>query len=336
MDCIVCSKPVPRDGRSLKCSDCGFPYHLGQACSGISESTFKSMSAANKEKWRCRTCRTGDARSGASASGHCEHDDASGFGAQLAAVNQKLNHLVSLKASVDTLLQLPAKVDHLLALKPTVDKLSETISEVKESIGFFSAKYDSLLSSVTSNEQTIRGLQSEVSSLKVNVSDQASQIQRLQLEMNDAEQYTRLPNMEIHGLPCFPNENLEKSVHDIAQKLGLSAFQPSDILAVHRLSSRRDRTPDVIVKFASVKAKDKWMAARGRLRSLHESGDLPRLFLNDNLTRTNKALFWQTRTRGKEKRYRFIWVKNGKIFAKKDEGHPLIRVNCVADVDKIV
>lgn len=309
---------------------------MGQACSGIADSTFKAMGTANKEKWRCRTCRTGEARLGTPLSEARAHADSSKSGADMAVVNQKLDRLLTLKESVDTLLQLSAKVDILLALKPAVDKLADTVSGIEKSIAFLSSKYDTLLARTTSNEQTVKSLRTEVETLKENLSAQTSQVQRLQLELNDSEQYSRLPNMEIQGLSFSPNEDLERRLCDLAPKIGLSTFQPSDILAVHRLPAKKDKEPAVIVRFASVKLKEKWMAARNKLRSLRESDDSRHLFFNDNLTRANKELFWKTRTLGKGKGYRFIWVKNGKLFAKKDEGHSLIRVNCEADLEKIV
>lgn len=59
------------------------------------------------------------------------------FFAQLGAVDEKLDILLSLKENVDFLLQLPAKVDHLLSLKPVVNRLSDTVSAVQTSIELF-------------------------------------------------------------------------------------------------------------------------------------------------------------------------------------------------------
>lgn len=78
------------------------------------------------------------------------------------------------------------------------------------------------------------------------------------------------------------------------------------------------------------------MAARGRLKNLCQTDNDPKLFFNDNLTQANRELFWLTRTRGKESRFRFVWLKNAKIFAKKEEGSPVIRINTVRDLAKLV
>lgn len=320
----------------MTCSECTFSYHLGQSCSGIADSTFTTMGAGKRDKWRCRTCRTGEARPNASAPRESLQAEPLDFSAQLTIVNKKLDVLLSLKESVNTLLQLPPKVDHLLALKPLVDKLTNTVEEVQKAAEFFSAKYDTLVAEVTSQGQVVKELQGEVGMLRENVSSQSAEIHRLKSELNDSEQHSRRANLEIKGVVVTPNEDLPKFVSELAIKIGLDHFQASDILAVHRLPARRDKVPDIIVKFASVGMKDSWMNGRGRLRTLHAMGSEPLLFFNENLTRVNRELFWMTRTRGKENRYKFVWVKNGRIFAKKDESHTLVRVNSVADLEKIV
>lgn len=78
------------------------------------------------------------------------------------------------------------------------------------------------------------------------------------------------------------------------------------------------------------------MAKRGTLRLLSQKGCLPKLYFSDNLTRTNKELFWQARQKGKAQGYKFVWVKRAKIFAKKSENSELVRINQLADIDKIV
>ncbi|KAM7284579.1 serine/arginine repetitive matrix protein 1, partial [Ixodes scapularis] len=113
-------------------------------------------------------------------------------------------------ASVDSLGVLSAKLDELLALGPTVECLQTTVKDVETSIGDFSAKYNSPLTLATANNQTVKALQAEVSDLQAKVSpdSQATEILKIRTEQNDSEQYSRLANMELHGLPTSPGENL--------------------------------------------------------------------------------------------------------------------------------
>lgn len=331
LECIACLKPVARDGRVMACAECSHVYHLGQ-CSGIADSTFTTMGLAKREKWRCRTCRAGESRSGSNDGSQAE----SSVSSQLAVLNAKIDSLMQIKESVDSLLVLPGRVEELMSLKPTVQLLQSTVSEVQTAVEFLSKKYDTVLSNVTANDKKLKELQGETASLKATVMEQCSVIKHLQSEMNEAEQYNRLQNLEISGMPVLANENLNRRVGELAESLGISDFRSSDILAVHRLPAKGDKIPTVLIRFSSPVIRDKFTSRRSKLRSLVEAGNIPKMFLNENLTRTNKELFWRARCKASDKGYRFVWVKNGKIFAKKEVGSSLIRVLQEGDLAKLV
>lgn len=318
----------------MTCTECSLSYHL-QSCSGIADSTFNTMGPTKREKWRCKTCRSKESRSTAEGSSVASQLDLNTLSQQISAINRKLDLLSSLKNNVDALMQVPAKVDDLLSLKPSVDKMKKAVEEVEKSISFFSKKYDSLLATVTAHDKKVKSLESDVVSLQSLVSEQSLQIEHLKWDMNEAEQYSRLSNLEIHGHPSADGENLGEVLTELAGRLDIS-FQASEVLAIHRIPSKHSRSPPILVRFISVSVKERFMNARNRLRTLARDSSGPRLYFNDNLSRGNKELFWLARTRGKEKHYQFVWVRNAKIFAKKAEGCPLVRVNSVKDLERIV
>ena len=59
------------------------------------------------------------------------------------------------------------------------------------------------------------------------------------------------------------------------------------------------------------------------------------IYINECLTTENNNLFWKARNRGREKNYKYVWVKNGKIFVKKDPNAATIRVKIEKDLSKI-
>lgn len=336
IDCAACSKSIVADGRHMSCADCKSDYHLGQNCSGIADQTFTTMGQVKREKWRCRACR------GKEIQGETPEEkvDASQNGellsSQLADMNEKLEGLLSLKGSVDSLLSLSVKLSELLSLKPLVENLSETVIGVQKSVEFLSADYDGILKLSTANEQTCKALQDEVSCLKSTVQLQATEIQEIRGVLNDNEQHSRLANLEVHGFPLTRGEDHTSFASDLAVKLKISHFRKSDILAIHRLPVKREKTPPILIRFASVGMKESWMEARGALRSLGQGILSPRLYFNDNLTRANKEPFWQARQRGKDRGYKFVWVTRAKIYAKKAEGSTPVRINHLLDHEMIV
>lgn len=319
----------------MKCSECGQSYHLGD-CAGIADNTFTTMGVTKRANWRCRTCRLKNRSSGEGCVAGAPNADHSVLLGHIAEISTKLELLSGLKTSVEQLSQLPMKVDGLLSLRPTVESMKETVNSMQESVQFFSDKYDSLLGLMASQQKEVKELRVEVDTLQSTVDCQAQSLQRLQRDLNDMEQYGRRPNMEIHGLPFSPAENLVVALKDLAGKIGLSDFQPSDIAAVHRLPSKPDSTPPVLVRFVSVRAKEAWMSTRVKLHSLPVLPSHGRMYFNDNLTLANKDLFWRARSRGREKGYRFVWLKNCKVLARKCEGSPIVRINCPHDLESIV
>lgn len=63
------------------------------------------------------------------------------------------------------------------------------------------------------------------------VSENTARITQLQVDLNEAEQYSGLSNLEILGIEVSLREDLQTIVSDLANKLADSSFQPSDILA---------------------------------------------------------------------------------------------------------
>lgn len=339
-DCLACLQAISSEQKSISCSVCKNGYHFGQSCAGIAESSYAAMGPAKREKWRCKTCRTQENRSttqsGATSSQNASQGNAPTVLAQLQAFGLKLDVLLGLKSSVDTLLMLLAKVDELLSLKPTVERLEAHIQELESKVCEISQKYNSVLEGTAARENKIRELELQHSELRATVTCQTETIQSLREEINSGEQYSRRANLEIHGMPFLAGENLRQSVSDLAANLALSNFQTTDILAVHRLPVKPGLTPVVLIKFNSTETRDCWLGARGKLRGLAQGAEAQKLYFNENLTKQNRQLFWMVRERAREKHYKFTWIKNGKIFVKKEVSSPLLRVDRMVDLDKIL
>lgn len=349
MNCVKCNLALPVDGRFLTCSSCQNGYHLGKPCSGVADATFSGMSATRRDSWKCPSCRGSEARSSTAANSgvllesssvpaESQQDEPSlaSVASQLTSINVALHQLLPLKTSVDSLLPLPAKVELLLSLKPVVEELRNTVVGLQSTVDSFKEKYDSVLALAVTNEESIKDLQKDVHQMKTVMEEQSQEISRLKEELNDSQQYSRRCNMEVQGLAYTPREDLVKVMEDLSQKISLPSLRSSDIVAIHRLPTKRDTAPPVLIKFASVEIKEAWMAARGRLQRLSLTDNEPKLYFNDNLTPANKELFWMTRTKGKENGYKYIWLKNAKIYARKNEGFPALRVNSVRDLEKLI
>ncbi|KAH9379571.1 hypothetical protein HPB48_023030 [Haemaphysalis longicornis] len=141
--------------------------------------------------------------------------------------------------------------------------------------------------------------------------------------------------MEIHGLKMGVNENLSEWIEKLAHMHEVPNFSTDDIVAIHGLPAKQGAIPTVLVRFASVALRETWFGLRGKLRELHDSDVIRKLFFNENLTRANRCLVWLARVAAKANGYKFAWVRGGTIFVKEFEDAPLIRVNSEADIGRI-
>lgn len=333
--CIVCHKQLPYDGIVMTCACCGHGYHVGQACSGISQSTFTAMGLAKREAWVCKTCRSAKSRIGAVSQSVSQSEP----GASAETPITSVSLAAQLKEIKDSLLCLPVlaqKVDALLSLRDDFSNLATSVSHLEQSVKFMSDKYDSVSTQLKECKSQNAKLDSEIVVLTTTVQKQAEQLQLLRNAQNDSEQYSRNANLEIHGLPQEEQEDLTQTLTQLALELEIRNFSSEEVVAIHRLQGKRGSIPTVLVRFASVACKEKWFDARHKLRRLHQAGKLPKLFFNENLTRQNRDLYWRARTAAKAKGYEFAWAKTGKIFVKKDSSVARIRIGTTADLDKIV
>ena len=62
---------------------------------------------------------------------------------------------------------------------------------------------------------------------------------------------------------------------------------------------------------------------------------LTKLFVNENLTTTRKRLLWQTKQAAKNKKYKYIWTMNRRIYVGQDAEYDAITVTCDNDLGEI-
>uniref|UniRef100_A0A147BAN2 Putative crack-1 is transposable element n=1 Tax=Ixodes ricinus TaxID=34613 RepID=A0A147BAN2_IXORI len=204
----------------------------------------------------------------------------------------------------------------------------KTIEEIEESMEMLGSQYDEILKKVKTQEDTTLELNKKMSKTESEMSKQEMEIRELKTTVDNMEQYSRRKNVEIHGIQKEENENLLEMIQCLANKLQLPVPATEDVEAVHRLSAREGKIPPIIVRFNERSARDQWLTKRVALRQ-------EKIFINENLTKSVRELLWSARQWAKEKNYKFVWVKNGKIFVRQSEHRAVIRINRQEDLLKI-
>ena len=139
------------------------------------------------------------------------------------------------------------------------------------------------------------------------------------------------------------------SAFDVVKKIAASInvdITEDDISKAYRLKKQEDK---IIVEFSSLKKKSELMEKIERPRvdaktindenntegNNSNTNNSKYLYINDQLTFNNRQLLWLAKTKAKECNWKFVWVRNGKIFARKNENSSLNIINNAADIESI-
>ena len=156
------------------------------------------------------------------------------------------------------------------------------------------------------------------------VKDLESSLEISKKEINDLEQYGRRTMVTVSGIPRAKDENTNNLILNLASKLDVELTE-QDIDISHRTSNNANAT--IIVKFENRKKRNLfYFEGRKALKDkkttsldlgLSEDNDL---YINESLTAINGELYSTARKKLlKEKRFKYIWTRNGKIFGKRDD-----------------
>lgn len=342
IECLSCLKSVATDNPQLKCAECGNVYHIGK-CAGVTKNSFKTMSAESVQSWQCSTCKVHFSRQSSAsqdtlregtspASGKhevgkpCEASADANSGtllSQFSDISIKLSRVLERVERIErSIEQQSAKSDEVMA---KLDENRETVAGIEQSLGFLSAKYDEILTKIEVQKSEIVVLQERSVACEALISRKDAEIRELRKAVDNAELYSRRKNIEIHGIKQQDNENLMNVITGLAAKLQLPEPSNQTVEVVHRLGGRQDQ---IIVRFYDRNVRDQWVKKQTTLR---REG----IYINENLTKLMKGLLWATRKAAKEKSYKFVWVRNGRILVRQTEGAAVMHIENENDINKI-
>lgn len=199
-------------------------------------------------------------------------------------------------------------------LSRQIELLRAELAEMKESLQMHSHLYESVKSR---NEELAR----ENKELR----DENKQLGN---RLAALEQYSRLNNVEIKGIPNTEGENCLAAVQAIGEKVGCPV-EPKDTDVVHRVPAKNGS--NIIARFCS-RAKKAEFATKARKARIttgvigfRKDTDRP-VFVNDHLTPENKRLFAQALELKKAKNWKHLWTDSCVINARKSDDSRVFRI----------
>ncbi|CAB3256894.1 unnamed protein product [Arctia plantaginis] len=307
--CGACAELLT-DG--VHCTVCKQQLHF--QCAGITEAGYRKL-GDRKLTWRCGKCKQTTPTQPLSP----RIEPESLIMRELRAINDKLAPLECLK-------------DEVVALRNEFEELKGSFNDTNKELREFSARFTDIEHRLLQVEKA----QKQVDSIQ-------NRLDKLEDETNAGEQWARMNNIEIKGVPQVSNENL----FEILSSLGSQISYPvnkTQINFLTRVPTReKDRAKPIIVCFCNRYVKEDFLAAA---RSTMKSRPLTlgrvglsgghKIYVNDHLTTQNKFLLSKTKKAAAERGFRYVWVKHAKIHARKNDTSPVIVVKSELDLAKIM
>lgn len=229
-------------------------------------------------------------------------------------------------------------------------ELRAEMAQIKESLRISDERIDTLETRVGALEHR---LQQEVPPDRDPLENT---IAELKCQLNERDQELLLNDIEVTGIPESKDESTLHLVQVLAIKLGVD-IDERDVVHAERVgSTRRNRveTSDgsipadpaaqrprcISVRFARRATRDTLLRA-ARVRRGLSAGDLNiagpphRVYVNERLTRANRQLFYHARQAGSQNKWKFVWTREGKILARREDGQKAERIRCEDDICRI-
>ncbi|XP_072943567.1 uncharacterized protein [Epargyreus clarus] len=211
-----------------------------------------------------------------------------------------------------------AVADALVPIKQEIQNLHQVVADVYE-------RCENVNVSLTTTSNDVKELQSTNLTLQL-------ENKKLSSRLNLLEQYARSNNVEIQCIPKKKNENLIEVVAEIGKTIGYQVPKEniSNCSRIAKINPKSDRPRSVVVQFSSPRIRDTFLAsvikfnrsnASDKLNTSHIKipGVKRPIFIMEHLSTTNKAIHAAARAAAKEKGYKYVWVRNGRVYMRKTD-----------------
>ena len=166
------------------------------------------------------------------------------------------------------------------------------------------------------------------------------EIALLQDELNSVQQYLRVNNLEVVGLPDVNDGETEETllVNAFNQLQGMDDIvRPEDIDVSHPLpSNRKDNKKVHVVRFISRKTKFMILNAKKQEENKQFKFRGNDVYINEHLSKNNRSLFAEAQAKKKLLNYKYCWTRAGSIFLRKTDDSEVKTITSRDELNKLV
>lgn len=260
--------------------------------------------------------------------------------------NELKSELASIKLSISDF------HTELSSIRSDHNKTMTIITEIQERQSSLKTEFNSLADSLEFTSAENKNLSVKMGKIEAKLKDsdhiqtQLHDIQKnvrtIQEDLGQQQQNDRILNLEIAGVPELKNENLCDMFLRIAKHAGVD-MSCNNITHITRVQPRQKTTgrpKNIIVKLRNKIDKDNIISGLRKTRGIttediQMQGESKRVYVNEHLTVENKQLLKKCRDAVKSKSFEFLWVKNCKIYVRKNDTSEAINIKTESDIRKL-
>lgn len=331
--CIVCKKGYSFNSHRAGCVTCAETCHF--KCVGLNKDSYEQV----KLKWQCPTCSGLKSPSVIATSLAHTTKDTNG------TLMEVLNEMKQFRQEV----------------QKTNQEYSETIKAFRLEVSSKNEEFTSALNTysewIVENGNQIKELSNSLSNILKDYEEIRQENLNLKKShcilikrVNNLEQSAKDKTVEMYGIPFRKEERVMDIIGLVSNAIGFDfkeemvdcCYRLRAVAAVDKLedgSAPTDKPGGVIVRFVRKTDKERFIELRRKKRNLNTrdlgfmEGDSMPVYLNDSLTQETRKLFNAAKIVKHDKQYTYLWVKNGRIFMRKD---PKGKVVVIEDKDDLL
>ncbi|KAI5642523.1 hypothetical protein NE865_05550 [Phthorimaea operculella] len=357
-NCAACGEKI-LDLNFLECTMCEQLYD--NKCLNIKTEELEKMSQGQKETWLCPECTCKEKRPVSNRTNTPVR--AAGPLNNTFTMNNNVNKVRGSGNRAD-----PGdnsgstssnNVNHTEIIDPRqeIQRFTGELRALGEEMSKFRSAMSDLTDTIRAQNDRISKLEIKMDSLEAKVNERQTctcdvtlletTIAQLQEEIQERDQETLANDVEITGIPEEGNENTTHLLLAIGKKLGMN-LEASEFVKASRVGPTRQpseegkpsRPRPIAVRFVHRERRDALLqAARTRRKISTEglglSGSSRPFYINERLTKHNRQLFHKSREVGLRLNWKFVWTRDGKVYARQEQGKARHRLRSEADLTRV-
>lgn len=224
-------------------------------------------------------------------------------------------------------------------IKTAITNLEQEFTKTTD---FLKEEQNDIKSDVTRASERIKELESQKLMLESDIND-------LNHRLLVLEKSSRSRNVEIQAVPEKKSENVIVLVKKLYEVLNLPLGE-HEVCAARRVAkfNRESHRPrNILITLQSERQRDNLISAFKRFNksnprnpitssTIGVPGDSQIIYVSEHLSAQCKNLHAAVRKYAKEHSFKYVWVKYGRVYLRKDDNGPAIHVKTVEDLKKIV